>query len=58
MMRLIQAGLDKTKKEAAVKQGIQDGMQAVHSVKSWCLFCSGGEFLPQHYDCLSLLTCW
>jgi hypothetical protein len=33
MMRLIQAGLDKTEKETAVKQGIEDGMQAVHSVK-------------------------
>lgn len=33
MMRFIQAGLDKTEKEAVVKQGIEDGMQAVHSVK-------------------------
>lgn len=32
MMRLIQAGLDKTEKEAAVKQGIEDGMQVVHSL--------------------------
>lgn len=33
MMRLIQAGLEKTEKEAAVKQSLEDGMQAVHSVK-------------------------
>lgn len=34
MMRLIQAGLDRTEKEAEVKQGIEDRMQAVHSVKN------------------------
>ncbi|RYP50301.1 hypothetical protein DL768_004154 [Monosporascus sp. mg162] len=33
MMQLIRLGLDKTEKEAAVKQGIDDGMQAVHSVR-------------------------
>jgi hypothetical protein len=33
MMRLIQAGLDKTGKEATVKQKISDGMQVVQSVR-------------------------
>ncbi|KAF2813542.1 uncharacterized protein BDZ99DRAFT_381439, partial [Mytilinidion resinicola] len=33
MMQLIRAGLDKTEREAAIKQGIDDGMQAVHSVR-------------------------
>jgi hypothetical protein len=33
MTRLTRAGLDKTEKEAAVKQGIEDGMQAVHAVR-------------------------
>lgn len=33
MKQLVQAGLERTQKEAAVKRGIDDGLQAVHAVK-------------------------
>ncbi|KAK3307753.1 uncharacterized protein B0T15DRAFT_549545 [Chaetomium strumarium] len=33
MAQIVRAGLERTAKEAAVKEGIQDGMQAVYAVK-------------------------
>ena len=33
MRQLVQTGLDRTRKEASVGQGIDDGLQAVHAVR-------------------------
>jgi N-terminal domain of NWD NACHT-NTPase len=33
MRQLVQDGLDRTKKEASIKQGIDDGLQAVYAIR-------------------------